>query len=148
MERRKYMNKVKSALVCSKSTKTGLLKIIENDMNAYLSEHPDATEQDLVGRFGTPDALAESYLDSLDISEVNTQLKKTRSIKKVVLATLCAVAGILLLLVIGIKCLVFFHDLNAEYINEEPSNPMEPHDIVRYSSCLFTTLPFDDGTTT
>ena len=84
MESRKYIKKVRAALSCSGSTKSGLMRVIQKDLDAYVSEYPTATEQDLVGRFGTPDALAESYLSSLDSAEINEQIQKARKRKRVV----------------------------------------------------------------
>lgn len=132
MVQRTYLKKIAAALTCPNNTKKALLRIVQNDIEAFLLEHPDATEQELIRQFGTPDELAESYLDSLDSSEVCMQMEKTGSIKKVLISCICAIIGILLLLVIGIKGYLFFHYANAEYIHVKQYTPGEEYVVVRY----------------
>lgn len=132
MVQRIYLKKIAAALTCQNNTKKALLRIVKNDIEAFLLEHPDATEQELIRQFGTPDELAESYLDSLDSSEVCMQIEKNGSVKKMLISCSCAIIGILLLLVIGIKGYLFFHHANAEYIHVKQYTPGEEYVVVRY----------------
>lgn len=84
-----YVKNVKAALVCSKSTRADLTKIIQNDVDAFVLEHPDATEQDLIGQFGTPNELAASYIDSMVSSEIHEQFKVAKKRKRRVLLCCC-----------------------------------------------------------
>lgn len=89
MGRCQYVKNVEEALVCSKSTRADLMKIIQNDVDAFVLEYPDATEQDLIGQFGTPNELAASYIVSMDSSEINEQFQVAKKRKRRVLLCCC-----------------------------------------------------------
>ena len=125
----KYLRKIKAAISCSKDTKKELMKIIKNDIDAFLLECPDATENDIINKFGSPDELAKSYLASLDISEVNSQLRKIKSVKQIVISSICIVILIILVLFVGIY---LYCNEEPTYVNEGPRIPGEPYVIVRY----------------
>lgn len=91
---KKYLRHVRSMLPCSRKTKKLIVAQIGSDISSYLEEHPEADYNTLLSRFGTPETIAISYIDSTDAPEV---LKKMHTRKWILSAFAIALAlGILI----------------------------------------------------
>ena len=94
---KKYYNEVKQQLSCPRKIKKKLLFYIRLSMDEFLEKNPNADFDMIVERFGEPFELANSYIESLDTTEVKKALQRSKWIKTCII-TLCVV--ILLLFVI------------------------------------------------
>lgn len=91
---KKYLRHVRSMLPCSRKTKKLIVEQVGSDISSYLEEHPEADYNTLLSRFGTPETIAISYIDSTDAPEV---LKKMHTRKWILSAVAIALAlGILI----------------------------------------------------
>ena len=92
-----YLKSVKRELVCPKSLRKRSLDQLKTSLDEFLEDHPTATEADIVEQFGSPADFANAFLASLDEGELKKQLKKSRRVWVIVVAT-CALALLLLVL--------------------------------------------------
>ena len=98
-----YLKQVKSHLTCPGALKKTFLDRLQGDVEEFLETNPDATLEILTVRFGEPNQMACSYLDGLDGNELQKQIKKAKTIKRVVLFTCLSV---LLAILVAIAILV------------------------------------------
>lgn len=100
---RVYIKNIKKQLKISTKYKKTLLNNLEVNINSYISEHPNATYNDLVDNFGTPEDVSESFYASLSSDEINYQ----QNFKKHI---------IIIAIAVGLICIFFFvhyyHNLN------------------------------------
>ena len=92
-----YLKSVKRELVCPKSLRKRSLDQLKTSLDEFLEDHPTATEADIVEQFGSPADFANAFLASLDEGELKKQLKKSKRVWVIVVAT-CALALLLLVL--------------------------------------------------
>lgn len=67
---RKYKRTTKHLLVCPKEYRRQFLKDMERDLKQFMEENPSAESSDVVDYFGTPDKLAQTYLDNVPQEEL------------------------------------------------------------------------------
>ncbi len=60
---------------------------LQGDISDYLETNPTASLKDLIARFGEPTEMADSYIDSLDAAELQKQIRKSKTVKRIVLFT-------------------------------------------------------------
>lgn len=90
---RRYLRSVRSMLPCSGTQKKRILEEIRCNASTFLEDQPDADPSQLQTHFGTPEQIAASYVDNMDMSA----LLKTIRIKKRIFTTV--VAAVLAILI-------------------------------------------------
>lgn len=74
-----YLRAVRKALHCPGRQGKQLLHQLGEDIDEYCEEHPDATEEALCCRFGTPEGVAADFVEDLGGSiAVNIQRRRSR----------------------------------------------------------------------
>lgn len=88
-----YLRAVRRALRCPRRQGKQLLRQLSEDIEEYCEEHPDATEEELCRRFGTPEDVAADFVEDLGGSiAVNIQRRRNRIVTAVIVV-LVLVAG-------------------------------------------------------
>ena len=108
---KKYLRHIRSMLPCSRKTKKLIVAQIGSDISSYLEEHPEADYNTLLSRFGTPETIAISYIDSTDAPEV---LKKMHTRKWI----LSAVAAVLIFVVLTWVATVVYSIVKSDNAND------------------------------
>ena len=90
----KYFRQISLWLPCSRTEKKQILNNIQSNVKSYLSEHPDASLTDIENHFGSPKAIAASYVESEDRDKILSKLRIRRIVVRAVLSV--ALAAILL----------------------------------------------------
>lgn len=136
---RAYLRAVRRALRCPGRQGKQLLRQLSEDIEEYCEEHPDATEEALCRRFGTPEDVAADFVEDLGGSiAVNIQRRRNRIVTAVIVV-LVLVAGAVTARQIWIQQL-FSDSYWVESITYEADKPLEePGEI--YWSVTFTSPP-------
>lgn len=135
----RYLRAVRKALHCPGRQGKRLLRQLSEDIEEYCEEHPDATEEELCRRFGTPEDVAAAFVEDLGGSiAVNIQRRRNRIVTAVIVV-LVLVAGAVTVRQIWIQQLLLdMHWVESiTYIADEPLE--EPDEI--YWSVTFTSPP-------
>lgn len=135
----RYLRAVRKALHCPGRQGKQLLRQLSEDIEEYCEEHPDATEEELCRRFGTPEDVAADFAEDLGGSiAVNIQRRRNRIVTAVIVV-LVLVAGAVTVRQIWIQQL-FLDSYWVESITYEADKPLEePGEI--YWSVTFTSPP-------
>lgn len=135
----RYLRAVRKALHCPGRQGKRLLRQMSEDIEEYCEEHPDATEEALCRRFGTPEDVAADFVEDLGGSiAVNVQRRRNRIVTAVIVV-LVLVAGAVTARQIWIQQL-FLDSYWVESITYEADKPLEePGEI--YWSVTFTSPP-------
>ena len=135
----RYLRAVRKALHCPGRQGKQLLRQLSEDIEEYCEEHPDATEEELCRRFGTPEDVAADFAEDLGGSiAVNVQRRRNRIVTAVIVV-LVLVAGVVTARQIWIQQL-FLDSYWVESITYEADKPLEePGEI--YWSVTFTSPP-------
>ncbi len=75
---KRYLRQIQRLIPSDCIGKKDVLQTIRHRIDAYLSEHPDADMSEFMGEFGTPEELAESFLDEMSGVELMTDLNRRR----------------------------------------------------------------------
>ena len=135
----RYLRAVRKALHCPGRQGKRLLRQLSEDIEEYCEEHPDATEEAVCRRFGTPEDVAADFVEDLGGSiAVNVQRRRNRIVTAVIVV-LVLVAGAVTARQIWIQQL-FLDSYWVESITYEADKPLEePGEI--YWSVTFTSPP-------
>lgn len=119
-ERNSYYKRVEKALPVSAKDKKKIMVGLQNGIEEYLEDHPEATLEDVQNHFGEPDSIAAEYLPELKPEE----LKHFARRKKVIIG-----------LSLGIFALIIvFALIYAQIIQEEPGVIKETSSIEETTS--------------
>ena len=110
----KYLRKVRSYLPCSRKVKNQIMAQIADSVNSYLAEMPEATNEQIVARFGKPETIAAAYVESTDTAEILGALQIRRRIVAIV-------AGIMAAVLLSWAVMVTF--AATDYKNRQPGAP-------------------------
>lgn len=132
MKRCRYLRRIRAAVHGTKAEKDEYMHIVETDVADFLADFADADEQTLEENLGTPEELSRAFLDAMGTAEIHRRLKKTKSMKRVILATVCILAA----LVVGMFAVGFavvrINKSQPVYYSETDADPYTPHVVVRY----------------
>ena len=95
-ELEKYCRKIEKVRVGKQIDKARILNTAKCDMEEFLEEFPDATMDDLVKRFGTPEDYAKEYASGLDSGELAQKLNVVRFRKKAITIGVAVIVVIVL----------------------------------------------------
>ena len=110
-ELKKYYRDISKSLPSSTRSKKRIMADLQASIDAYLAENPDADFRDIQTRFGTPHAIANSYVEQLETGDV---IKKLDVRKTIVLAVCSALLVALLLWLTGI-IIALVNDYNSSH---------------------------------
>lgn len=108
---RRFLREIRNSIPCGGKQKKQILERVRASILEYEAEIPNAGYDDLRARFGTPEQIAASYLEELDVPA----LKKQLSVRKRIIFAVVAVA----IVVVGIWAGVVLHALR-EYGDAMP----------------------------
>ncbi len=77
-EKKQYLNSIEKQLVCKATQRKDFLNTFEDNIEAYLSDNPNADFEQLQNDMGTPQEIADSFLENESASTV----KKKMSVAK------------------------------------------------------------------
>ncbi len=86
-ERKQYLNQIKKLLVCKGNQRKQFLNSFEDNMDEYLRDNPDADFAQLEKDMGTPQEIANAFLENEDASKI----KKRMSFKKWIIIAIIVV---------------------------------------------------------
>ena len=98
-ELKKYYRDISKALSGSKEKKA-IITQIKSSVNHYLEENQDATISDVVNRIGSPQQIADEYIDNQSNDEIAAKIK----VGKRILIAVCVVlvAALLIYLLVAL----------------------------------------------
>lgn len=99
-----YCQQIEKILVGNQSDKSKILNTARCDMEEFLTEFPDATVDDLVKRFGTPEDYAREYVSGLDSGELFKKLNIAAFRKKAITIGVVTLVGIVAAAMIWMFC--------------------------------------------
>lgn len=88
---RQYLRQVRGLLPCSRAVKDEITAPLVRSLNAFLEEQPQADAEALRARFGVPEAIAATCLESTDTAVVLKKLRTKRRFLAIVAAAAAAV---------------------------------------------------------
>lgn len=105
----RYLRQVRSWLPCSCKAKRKIIGEIKSNIDDFMTNNPDAQYTNLVARFGTPQEIAASYVNEMDMGELLEGLK----IRKRIMKTIMIAAVIAVLLWLGEIMIAHFQIMNT-----------------------------------
>ena len=115
-----YLREIERGLfTCPKRKRAAFLSDFRGCLNSYLEEHRMATVEEMQAFFGTPEAIAEAFLQS---DEFNTTKKVVSSRRRIVQIVLIAVFVLFVAaLILGTVYVVDHYQYTHGYWVEEPA---------------------------
>ncbi len=114
-ELKKYLRRIKGALVCNFKTKRKILKDLKNNVEEYLEQNPDSSLEDLMEYFGKPESIAEEFAVSAGIDYI----KKTKVHKMIKLIVIILLILALVFTIITSIVIITNNKRTAVYYYEE-----------------------------
>lgn len=75
---RKYTKQVTQLLNCPRDYREKFIADLQESLSKLISENESINESDIVGYFGTPAELAQTYLDDVPLEELSAYRRKKR----------------------------------------------------------------------
>lgn len=107
-----YFREISNRVICPKKLKQEFINQLRNDIDCFISDNPGAKITDIKENFGTAEAIAESFTQGLDSSE----LKKKLSIRKMILVAV--VIALVIYAAFVVISLIDVHNEAHGYIRE------------------------------
>lgn len=104
--KKQYFREIKRLLPCNAKEKKRCIMDLERDVDDFLENCPSATLEVLYVAIGTPQLIAESFLERIDPEQLSHKMSAKRKIAIGVIAVVAALA-----IAIGIVVVVFADDL-------------------------------------
>lgn len=131
--KKQYFREIKRLLPCNAKEKNRCIMDLERDVDDFLENCPSATLEVLCAAIGTPQSIAESFLERIDPEQLSHKMSAKRKIAIGVVAVVTALA-----IAIGIVVVVFANDLHnyhngydVDFCEELPSvvlpSPLEAY---------------------
>ena len=89
-----YFNAIRKELRTASSEKQQIIEALQSDIEEYLTDFPEATLENIISRFGTPESIAKEPLHALPMDEIRSELDIARFNKKATLIALATVVGV------------------------------------------------------
>lgn len=111
-ELKEYYARISNSVVCSHRQKSAFLKELKSSVEEFTLHNPQASVDDIEAFFGSPEQIAASFTDNTD----STKLKKTLSVKKLLLIDVILV--LLIYVAFIVISLIDVHDEAHGYFME------------------------------
>lgn len=98
-ERKKYMQEIKRNLVCNNEQRKKFLASFSDNLDEYLNDNPNADFAQLQKDLGTPEEIANAFLENASASNVKKQMS---FVKWIIVGVAVIVLAVILTLVIEI----------------------------------------------
>lgn len=98
-ERKQYLNQIKKLLVCKGAQRKQFLNSFEDNMDEYLKDNPDADFAQLQKDMGTPQEIANAFLENESASDIK---KRMSFAKWIIIGVVLALLIYVFLIVLGI----------------------------------------------
>lgn len=98
-ERKKYMQEIKRNLVCNNEQRKKFLASFSDNLDEYLNDNPNADFAQLQKDLGTPEEIANAFLENASASNVK---KRMSFVKWIIVGVAVIVLAVILTLVIEI----------------------------------------------
>jgi len=121
-ERKQYLNQIKKLLVCKGNQRKQFLNSFEDNMDEYLRDNPDADFSQLQKDMGTPQEIANAFLENEEASKI----KKRMSFKKWIIIAIIVV--ILMIAVSIVLALIDAHKAHRSYFEDTITEHVENED--------------------
>lgn len=112
-----YYSSIDKALRSSHEEKRHIIKALRSDVEDYLTEFPEASLENLMSRFGTPDSIANEHMRDMPIDEISKRISSAKANKKTVLIVLVVIAAITFIYLLS-RILIAL-DFSTQYYDEE-----------------------------
>lgn len=112
IELKLYFKDVTDKLICDRKQKKYFIECLKNDVKDFLAQTPDATLKQVEAVFGTPEVIAQSFMENSD----STEIKRKLDIKKIITAAI--IIALLIYLVFVIISLIDVHTEAHGYFEE------------------------------
>ena len=100
-----YYKEISDRVLCTGKKRSALLEGLKNDVGEYLESFPEASIEDIISVFGTPEEIAGGVSADISLSEIKNKLNFRRIL---IIALLTA------LLIWAIFALISFIDVHTE----------------------------------
>lgn len=91
---RRYLREIRRELPCTGKSKRRILKQILEMTELFAEDHPEVDYLQIVARFGTPQQIAESYVDEMETREITKNLRIRRKIIGIISIVAVAIVAI------------------------------------------------------
>lgn len=91
---RLYMHKIKNQIRISLPAKKHFFQTLKQNIVLFLEEHPNASYEEILSAFGSPEEVAASFYETIDSSEIDQQLHRKH---RLLIYCCTAIASLLLL---------------------------------------------------
>ena len=114
-----YLKQIERGLfTCPKKKRAAFLRDFRGNLNTYIEEHPNASVQELQSIFGTPEAIAEGFLQSDEFTTTKKVVSSKKRIVRILIAAVCAL--VVAAIVLGAVYVVDNHKFTHGYYEETP----------------------------
>jgi len=94
-----YLQRIEENLfICPKKKRHAFLRDFCGSLNAYIEEHPAASVQELQGMFGSPEEIAESFLQSEQFDHSKKVFSSKKRVSRIILIAVCVLVAAALIL--------------------------------------------------
>ena len=105
--KKRYFQEIKRLLPCNAKEKNRCIMELESDVDDFLEDCPSPTFEVLCAAIGTPQSIAESFLERIDPEQLSHKV----SAKRKIAISVVAVAAVLAI-VLGVIAFTFADDLH------------------------------------
>lgn len=105
--KKQYFQEIKRLLPCNAKEKKRCIRELESDVDDFLEDCPSPTFEVLCAAIGSPQAIAQSFLEGIDPEQLSHKVSAKR---KIVIGVVAVVA--MLAIALGIIAFVFADDLH------------------------------------
>ena len=102
-----YFSSIDKALHSFTNEKRHIIKALRSDVEEYLIEFPEASLENLMSRFGTPDSIAMEYVQGMPVDEIGARINSGRFNKKAVLIALAVIVASVLVFLIAMTLITW-----------------------------------------
>ena len=107
-----YYREISNLVICPNKLKKEFLNQLRDDIDCFISDNQEATITDIKENFGTVEAIAESFMQGMDSS----QLSKKLNIRKFIL--IAVVIALVIYAAFVVISLIDVHNESHGYIQE------------------------------
>ena len=119
---KQYLKEVAAALTCTRGVKAVFIRQLKSDVKDYVQSNPDATKEDLIRDFGSPEEISAGFFDRDDYSAMLKKAKKR--------ATFWMVSCIVLVVVLIVFATYFIEVVNSMSGTFQHGSPIEVSDTL------------------
>ena len=73
---RLYMHKIKNHIRIASPAKKHFFQTLKQNIELFLAERPNASYEEILSAFGSPEEVAASFYETIDSSEIDQQLNQ------------------------------------------------------------------------